>query len=80
MLTNLKGYRTIIFNLMMTLFMIISIWNPAAELPNQQDVMVGFDQVEAAIAFIWGLGNMILRAITDTPIFTKEPKNDPPDS
>lgn len=72
MLEKLKGYRTILFNAIMTVLMFIQLWNPGAELPTGPEVTEGLIQVETALAFIWGLGNIILRAITNTPIFKKE--------
>lgn len=72
MLEKLKGYRTIIFNVIMTAFMFIQLWNPSADLPSGPEVTEGLIQLETALAFIWGIGNIILRAITDTPIFKKE--------
>jgi hypothetical protein len=70
----LKGYKTAIFNAVMTVVMVLRLWNPDAELPDADTVSQGLDTIDAAIAAIWGTGNMILRAITDTPIFKKEPK------
>ena len=68
----LKGYRTIIFNVIMTLFMFINLWSPSTELPSGEDVKSAIENLDLAIAFFWGLGNVILRAITDTAIFKKE--------
>lgn len=68
----LKGYRTIIFNVIMTAFMLINVWSPNTELPSGPEVQGALDNLELAIAFFWGLGNIILRAVTDTPIFKKE--------
>ena len=68
----LKGYRTIIFNVIMTAFMLINVWSPSTELPSGEDVKGALDNLDLALAFFWGLGNIILRAITDTPIFKKE--------
>ena len=68
----LKGYRTIIFNVIMTVFMLINVWSPDTELPSGEDVKGALDNLDLALAFFWGLGNIILRAITDTPIFKKE--------
>jgi hypothetical protein len=68
----LKGYRTIIFNVIMSAFMLISLWSPSTELPSGEEVKGALEQLDLALAFFWGLGNIILRAITDTPIFKKD--------
>jgi hypothetical protein len=68
----MKGYKTIAFNLLMAVIAVLSALNPEAELPSSEDVQSGVDAVSAAVAAVWGLGNILLRAITDTPIFKKE--------
>ena len=68
----LKGYRTIIFNVIMSLFMLITLWSPEADLPSGEEVKGALEQLDLALAFFWGLGNIILRAITDTAIFKKD--------
>lgn len=70
----MKGYRTIAFNAIMTVVMLGNLWgvfgadNPA---PNEADVTVALDAVDTGITAAWGLGNVILRAVTDSPIFRK---------
>lgn len=58
----LKGWRTILFNLIMMVAVAVGVnWSP--------------DQVTAyidAIALIWGGGNAILRAVTNTPLGKSE--------
>lgn len=68
----MKGYRTIIFNIVMTISMGLALWMPEAETPDAETVNTALDNVEAAITAVWGIGNMILRAITNTPMFNKE--------
>jgi hypothetical protein len=72
MIETIKGYRTVIFNIIMTVLMFVQLWAPEADLPTGPEVTEGLIQLETALAFIWGLGNIILRAITNTPIFKKE--------
>jgi hypothetical protein len=72
MLEKLKGYRTILFNVIMTVLTFVTLWNPGAEVPTGPEVTEGLIQLETALAFVWGLGNIILRAVTNTPIFRKE--------
>ena len=64
----LKGYRTIIFNVVMTALMVLKMWKPEIEIPGGEEISAGLDMVDAAMAFIWGLGNLFFRAITDTPV------------
>lgn len=68
----LKGYRTIIFNVVMTALMVLKMWKPEVEIPGEAEVGAGIDVIEAAIAFIWGIGNLFFRAITNTSVFNKE--------
>ena len=67
----LKGYRTIIFNVIMTVLLMIRLWQPDIELPSEGDISAGLDLIDKALVFVWGLGNLIIRIITDTPIFRK---------
>ena len=71
MLENLKGYRTVIFNLVMTVVMVFSLWKPGESWPGASEINSFLDSFEVAFAFLWGLGNIVLRAVTDTPIFKK---------
>jgi len=68
----MKGYRTVAFNVIMTIVAVITLWNPEAAVPSAEDVTAGIDAVEGAVVAAWGIGNAILRAITTTPIFNKE--------
>jgi len=71
-MNSLKGFKTIAFNLIMTLTMVYQMWQPDVELPDAEQVTGAIDSAEAAITAIWAIGNMWLRAITDSPIFKKE--------
>jgi hypothetical protein len=64
-----KGYKTVAFNLIMTVLMMISLWLPEADLPEANVISQMLEGAEATLTTIWGVGNMILRAITDSPIF-----------
>lgn len=70
----LKGYKTIIFNVVMGLVMILRALSPESELPDAENVEDTIDSLDAALTAVWGVGNIILRAITDSPIFKQEPK------
>ena len=67
----MKGYRTIIFNAIMTLIMVMRLWKPDVEMPGELEINAGLDAIDAAITFVWGLGNLFLRTVTNTPIFKK---------
>ncbi len=68
----MKGYRTIVFNIVMMIAMIMKQWWPEAEVPGEEAINEGLDTIEAALAFIWGIGNAGLRAVTNTPIFSSK--------
>jgi len=68
----LKGYKTVAFNVVMSLITILTMFNPGSELPDAETVQGGIDAVEAAVVAVWTVGNLILRAVTDSPIFKKE--------
>ena len=70
----LKGWRTIVFNAVMTLIMTLSLWSPeqAANLPGVEQVNELINESEKLIATIWGFGNVVLRAITNTPLGKKD--------
>ena len=69
-----KGYKTIVFNVVMTLAMGISLWNPdaAGDLPDAAEVTGLINQAEAWITGVWAIGNTWLRAVTSTAIFKKD--------
>lgn len=68
----LKGYRTIIFNVIMSGIMVVKLWNPEAEMPDAASIDAAIGHADAAIAAFWGLGNMVLRSITNTPMGKKD--------
>ena len=67
----LKGYRTIIFNLVMTALMIIKMLQPDVEIPGGEEVSAGLDVLDQAMVFVWGLGNLFFRVITNTSVGKK---------
>ena len=68
-----KGFRTIAFNVLMTAIAILAIINPVAELPDPAQVAKLVEDFGIWFASAWGIGNALLRAITDSPIFKKAP-------
>lgn len=67
----LKGYKTVIFNLIMGLIMMIRAMNPDAEVPSDGAVTSAIDAIDVALTMAWSAGNLILRAVTTSPIFKK---------
>jgi len=63
-----KGYRTIIFNVVMMGGLLIKSFYPEAVTPDVEQVGEMLDLIETAWASIWGVGNMYFRAITNTKI------------
>ena len=70
----MKGFKTIIFNVVMTLAMGVSLWNPdaAGSLPDAAQVSGLIDQAAAWVTAVWAIGNAWLRAVTSTAIFKKD--------
>ncbi len=70
----MKGFKTVIFNVIMSAVMLVSMWNQesASSLPSAIEVSGLMDQAETWITAVWGIGNVILRAVTSTVIFKKE--------
>ena len=67
----LKGYRTIIFNVVMTALMVLKMWKPDIEIPGAEEISGGLDMLDAGLAFVWGLGNLFFRVITNTAVGQK---------
>lgn len=67
----MKGWRTVAFNALMTVVAVLAYSHAGdpSELPDANAINAALDAVEGFIPFVWGLGNVILRAVTDTPIF-----------
>ena len=67
----LKGYRTIIFNLVMTALMVVKMLRPDLETPGEVEVGSGLDVLDQAMVFVWGIGNLFFRVITNTSVGKK---------
>ena len=63
----LKGYRTIIFNILMPVLMAVSLWT-GEDVGGEGELNLMLDAVEEALVAVWAIGNMVLRAITNTRI------------
>lgn len=68
----MKGYKTIIFNSIMAIIAVVYALNPDAEKPSAEQVQGSVDAVEAGFTAVLTVGNVILRAITTSPVFKKE--------
>lgn len=69
---NLKGWRTFIFNVLAATAMIVTLITGTR---TEDDLIVmqqGVEHLIEAIVAIWTIGNIWLRAITDTPIFQRK--------
>ena len=64
----LKGYRTVILTVVMTSLLVWRQFDPNSPEVSEEQLGSAFDAVEAALVAVWGLGALILRAVTDTPI------------
>ena len=68
----MKGYRTFFFNLIMGGVMFA---NQVLGTELDSAAMIGhLNGLEGAITGIWAVGNVWLRAVTDSPMFKKEPE------
>lgn len=67
----LKGFKTVIFNVVMALVTIVLAFNPDLAL-DPDAVSAGIDSLFAAIAVLWAAGSVVLRWLTTTAIFKRE--------
>lgn len=67
----LQGYRTIVFTLIMAALTTWRVLDPTAELPDETAINGAVDTVLLAITTVWGVGAIILRAVTKTPLGKK---------
>ncbi len=68
----LTGYKTVVFNIVMALVMIIkTIWPQSQIDVSVDDFNRFYDALTIVITTIWAVGNIILRAISKTKIFSK---------
>lgn len=68
-MNKMKGFKTVIFNVIMAVIMVIYAFNPDAERPSAEQVSSTIDMVLTGLAAVWAIGNVILRAISTAPIF-----------
>ncbi len=67
----MKGFRTIIFNVIMTAGAIITTWTGIDTTAEVTQLKEGVDNILIGGSAAWGAGNVLLRMITNTAIFKK---------
>lgn len=65
----MKGYKTVAFNALMTVGMFITVWTGHDTTAEVEVVKDNVLNISTALTVVWGIGNVWLRAITDSPIF-----------
>jgi hypothetical protein len=71
MLELVKGYKTVIFNVLIGLVMVWKAVSPESELPTPEMLSGLLDTLYASLEAILVVGNIVLRAVTDTAIGRK---------
>lgn len=66
---KIKGYRTILFNILMAIATITALFTGTKVENEVIQIQNGIDLLIQALAIIWAAGSIWLRAITDSPIF-----------
>lgn len=69
----LAGWKTIAFNVLMASVLVLNQFNAFGvdTPPTEDQVQTGLDQIDQGAAALLVIGNMILRAITNTTMFKK---------
>lgn len=71
MLETVKGYKTIAFNVIVGLLLVWRAVRPADEIPSSEQVSALLDSLYASLDAILVVGNLVLRAVTDTALGRK---------
>lgn len=71
MLETVKGYKTIAFNVIVGLLLVWRAVRPADEIPSSEQVSALLDSLYASLDAILVVGNMVLRAVTNTALGRK---------
>lgn len=71
MLELVKGYKTVIFNVLLGLLMVWKAVSPESELPTPELLNGLLDTLYASLEAILVVGNIVLRAVTDTAVGRK---------
>ena len=69
----MKGWRTVTFNILMAVVGVVVLTRPDAAdgVPDASAINAALDHVEALYPFVVTLGNVLLRAVTNTAIFRR---------
>jgi len=68
----LSGYKTYIFNGIMAIILLVQMFSPEAEMPTAEAVEGAAGAVEEALLAVTLVGNLILRAITNSSVFFRK--------
>ena len=68
---SIKGFRTIAFNVSMTIGMLITVWTGIDTSEQVAQVQDGINSILTGIISVWLIGSVWLRVLTDSPIFKK---------
>lgn len=71
MIDSLKGYRTVIFNVIVGLLMVWRAVAPGDEVPTEGMINTLIDSLFNALDAFLVVGNIVLRKLTDTPLGRK---------
>lgn len=63
---TVKGYKTIAFNVIVGLLLVWRAVRPADEIPSSEQVSALLDSLYASLDAILVVGNLVLRAVTNT--------------
>jgi hypothetical protein len=71
MLELVKGYKTVVFNVLIGLVMVWKAVSPESELPTPELLNGLLDSLYASLEAILVVGNIVLRAVTNTAVGRK---------
>lgn len=72
----MQGYRTVVFNCIMLVFLVVRVLNPEVIVPDTDQINEWLNGIDAGILALTTIGNIILRAITSAPIFNRQKKTE----
>ena len=76
----LKGWKTLAFATIPGLVLIVRGWTTgeiAAEAPSGEVIQTAMDAFEVVMGFVVLIGGWVFRALTNSPIFKKDPPPPP---
>ena len=68
---TVKGYKTVVFNVLIGLVMVWKAVSPESELPTPEMLNGLLDTLYASLDAILVVGNIVLRAVTNTSVGRK---------